>query len=50
MKIVNKKINLEEIKKENLKSILSARGIIFRHYLKRQRQKRQSIRLALPKI
>jgi len=49
-KKIEKKINIKEIQKENLKSILSSKGIIYHYYLRSLQRKRQSNRLALPKI
>ena len=35
--LVEKKINIEELKKEMLKSILSVKGIIYTHYKNKQK-------------
>ena len=43
-----KKNNIEEIKKETLKNILSSKGIIYRYYLKHLQQKHQSNQVHFP--
>ena len=50
MKLKDKKINIQEIKKETLKNILSSKGVIYHYYLRSLQQKRQSNRWVLPKI
>lgn len=37
--LVEKKINIEELKREMLKSILSVKGIIYTHYKNKQKGK-----------
>ena len=48
--VSKKKINIEELKRETLKNILSSKGIIYRHYLRFLQQKHQSNRYYLPNV
>ena len=42
------KNNIEEIKKETLRNILSSKGIIYRYYLRSLQQKHQSDQAHFP--
>jgi uncharacterized UPF0160 family protein len=42
------KNNIEEIKKETLRNILSSKGIIYRYYLRHLQQKHQSDQVHFP--
>ena len=42
--LVEKKINIEELKREMLKSILSVKGIIYTHYKNKQKGNNDNIR------
>ena len=45
---LEKKIDLEWLKKQTILNIISARGLIYRYYSQRHQQKRQSIQNDYP--